>query len=176
MPGSTFLVLRGILSLLVGGAAILWPGTTLVALIALFAAYALLDGIINLGLGFTSTETHDRSWTQVLAGVVGIVVGGIAVAMPGLTLLQLILFVAAWTIVRGVLDLVAAVELRKAVRGEWLLAVAGLISIAFGVLVFIFPGPAALMVAWVLGAYATLWGIVLISLGIRLRRPIAVFP
>lgn len=172
MPGSTFLVLRGVVSLLVGIVAFLWPGITLVALVALFALYAFLDGIVNLVLGFTRTATHDHSWTQVLAGVVAIVVGGLAVTMPEVTLFWLIMLIAAWAIVRGVLDVAAAVELRRVIRGEWLLAVTGLLSIAFGILVVVFPDVGALSVAWLLGFYAFIWGIALVSLGLRLRKQV----
>jgi uncharacterized membrane protein HdeD (DUF308 family) len=173
MQGSTSLIIRGAISLLVGIAAIVWPGITLLALVVLFAVYALLDGILNLMLGFTRTPFHDRSWTQVLLGVVGLAAAIIAVMLPGMTLLWLVLFIAAWAVVRGIVDIVAAIQLRKVIHGEWLLALAGVLSIIFGIVVFMFPAAGAITIAWLLGVYAAAWGIVLIGVGIRLRRPIA---
>jgi uncharacterized membrane protein HdeD (DUF308 family) len=174
MPGSTSLIVRGVISFLVGIAAIAWPAITLIALVVLFAIYAFLDGILNLVLGFTRTPFHGRSWAQVLLGIVGIAAGVVAIIVPGLTLLWLVLFIAAWAVVRGVIDIVAAIELRKVIHGEWLLALAGVLSIIFGVIVFAYPVPGALTIAWLLGFYAAAWGIVLIGAGIRLRRPIGV--
>jgi uncharacterized membrane protein HdeD (DUF308 family) len=172
MHESVWLIIRGVLSLVIGILAFLWPGVTLLLLVALFAAYALLDGIVTLALGSTRTPTHDRSWAQMLLGIISIGAAVVAVTMPRLTLFWLIMFIAAWAIVRGVLDLVAAVRLRREIEGEWLLALSGVLSIIFGIVVFAFPSAGALTIAWLMGIYAAAWGIVLIGLGIRLRRPI----
>jgi uncharacterized membrane protein HdeD (DUF308 family) len=94
--------------------------------------------------------------------------------LPGLTIVALVSFIAAWAIFRGVLDLVAAVRLRRVITGEWLLALSGILSIVFGLAVIAFPLAGALSIAWLLGAYALALGVVLIVLGIRLRRPLAV--
>jgi uncharacterized membrane protein HdeD (DUF308 family) len=172
MHDSGWLIIRGVLSLVIGILAFLWPGVTLLLLIALFATYALLDGIVNLVLGFRRTPAHDRSWAQVGLGIISIGAAVVAVTMPRLTLFWLVMFIAAWAIVRGVLDLLAAVRLRREIEGEWLLALSGVISIVFGIVVFAFPSAGALTIAWLMGMYAAAWGVVLIGLGIRLRRPI----
>ena len=93
---------------------------------------------------------------------------------PGLTIVALVSFIAAWAILRGALDLVAAVRLRRVITGEWLLALSGLLSILFGLALIAFPLAGALSIAWLLGAYALALGVVLIMLGIRLRKPFAV--
>lgn len=172
MSHATLLIVRGIVSLVIGFAIFMWPGITLIVLVALFAAYAFLDGAVNLIHGFTPSGASRRSWTQVLLGCVGLAAAAVAITMPGLTLLALVLFIGIWAIARGVLDLVGAVRLRKVIAGEWLLALAGAMSIVFGLLVFFFPAAGAFGIAWLLGAYAAAWGVVLIALGVQLRRTI----
>jgi uncharacterized membrane protein HdeD (DUF308 family) len=171
MEGSTFLIGRGVLSLLFGIVALVWPGITLAALTVLFGVYAFLDGAVHLVLWFSPGRAHTRSWTQLALGLLGIAAGVVTVLWPGLTLLVLVMYIAAWAVLRGVFDLVAAVRLRKVITGEWLLVLSGLLSLFFGFLVFTFPAAGALTIAWLLGAYAVAAGIVLIALGIRIRRP-----
>jgi uncharacterized membrane protein HdeD (DUF308 family) len=174
MEGSTFLIVRGIVGVLFGFLAFVWPGVTLAALVVIFGAYAVVDGVVNLWLGLTRTPSSpERSWVQVVLGLIGIGAGVVTFIMPGWTLFVLVMFIAAWAIVRGALELVAAVRLRRVISGEWLLALAGVLSILFGVAVFVFPAAGALSIAWLLGAYAFAAGVVLIALGIRLKRPTA---
>ncbi|HEX7087362.1 MAG TPA: HdeD family acid-resistance protein [Vicinamibacterales bacterium] len=169
-----WLLIRGIVGVLFGIVALLWPGITLLALIVLFGVYAFIDGVVNLVLGFTSPASHGR-WLQVAEGVVGIVLGIVALVWPGVTLLALVFLVAAWAIIEGVLEIVAAIRLRQVLQREWLLALAGILSIAFGVLVVAFPGAGALSIAWLLGIYAIAAGIVRIVLWNRLRQPVVTF-
>jgi uncharacterized membrane protein HdeD (DUF308 family) len=174
MEGSTFLIIRGIVSVLFGVLAFAWPGITLAALVMVFGAYALVDGVVNLVLGLTSTPSSPgRSWTEVLLGIVGIAAGALTFWRPGITLVALVSFIAAWAILRGILDLVAAVRLRRVIAHEWLLALSGVLSVLFGLAVLAFPLAGALSIAWLLGAYALALGVTLIMLGIRLRRPSA---
>ena len=173
MATSTTLIIRGIVSLLFGILAIAWPGVTAAALVIIFGVYALLDGIVNLVMGLTREPDGGRSWTQVLLGMVGIGAGVITFLMPSLTLFALIMFIAAWAVIRGVLELVAAVRLRRIISGEWLLGTAGVLSVLFGLVVIAFPAIGVLSIALLLGAYAAAAGLVLIALGIRLRKPLA---
>jgi uncharacterized membrane protein HdeD (DUF308 family) len=168
MMGSTFLIVRGIVAVLVGVVAFLWPGITIAALVAVFGAFALVDGVTNLILGFTRTG-QGRSWAMVIQGIAGVVAGVLTFLWPGVTALALLALIGAWAIVTGVLEIVAAIRLRRVVTGEWMLALAGVLSVIFGILLFLFPIPGAIGIAWGLGAYALATGIVLISLGIRLR-------
>jgi len=174
MEPSTFLVVRGIIGVLVGIIAFAWPGITIVALVAIFGVYALIDGLTNLILGLSRTPPHGRSWAHVVQGIVGIVVGVLTFVWPIVTTLALILFIAAWAIVTGVFEIVAAIRLRRAIKGEWLLAMSGILSILFGLLVAAFPGAGVVGIAWVLGAYAAAVGALLIALGVRLRSRLLV--
>jgi uncharacterized membrane protein HdeD (DUF308 family) len=169
MDGSSFLIMRGIVGVALGIAAILWPGMTLAILVGVFGAYAILDGVTNLMIGMTRTPMHGRSWAQVLQGVFGIAAGILTFLWPAITALVLVLFIGAWAIITGIFEIVAAIQLRRSIKGEWLLVLSGIMSAVFGVLVFAFPAAGAVGIAWVFGIYAAAAGIVLITLGLRLR-------
>jgi len=169
MNGSSFLLIRGIVGVAIGALAILWPGITIAVLVGIFGVYAILDGITNMMLGLSRKEPHTGSWTQAVQGIFGIGAGVVALLWPGTTALVLVLFIGAWAIVTGVLEIVAAVRLRRYISGEWLLALSGFMSALFGILVFAFPGAGAVGIAWILGVYAAAAGMVLIVLGLRLR-------
>jgi uncharacterized membrane protein HdeD (DUF308 family) len=151
----------------------LWPGITLAAVVVIFAAYAIVDGITNLVLGFSRAGAQGR-WMHVLQGVAGVAAGVLTFYWPQITALVLVLFIGAWAIITGILELAAAIQLRRVIANEWLLALSGVVSILFGFLVFAFPGAGAVGIAWVLGAYAAIAGVLLIALGVRLRARVAV--
>jgi uncharacterized membrane protein HdeD (DUF308 family) len=174
MDGASLLIIRGIVGLVFGIVAFAWPGVTIAALVVIFGAYAIVDGLTNLVLGLTKTPTHGRSVATALQGVVGIAAGILTFIWPGITALALVIFIGAWAMVTGVFEIAAAIRLRKEIKGEWLLALSGIISVVFGVLVFAFPGAGAVGIAWILGAYSAAAGIILIMLGVRLRSSVAV--
>jgi uncharacterized membrane protein HdeD (DUF308 family) len=165
----SFLLIRGIAGIAIGILAVAWPGMTIAVLVGIFGIYAIIDGITNLFVGFSGSRAGGRSWAHVAQGVVGIGAGILTFAWPGITALALVWFIAAWAIVTGALEIAAAVRLRKVIKGEWLLALSGALSMAFGLLVFAFPAAGAVSIAFVLGAYAVAGGVVLVMLGIRLR-------
>ena len=169
MLGSTFLIIRGVVGIVVGVLAFLWPGLTIAVLVGIFALYALIDGVTNLILGMARSSRYGRSWALIVEGLVGIAAGVLTFFWPGITALALVWFIAAWAVVTGVFEIAAAIRLRRVLTGEWLLMVSGLLSIVFGGLVFAFPAAGAVGIAWVLGAYAAATGAILIVLGIRLR-------
>ena len=169
MDGSSVLIVRGIVGVVVGIVAFLWPGITIAALVVIFGAYAIVDGITNLVLGFSRTGAHGR-WAHVLQGVVGIAAGVLTFMWPAISALVLILFIGAWAIITGVFEIVAAIRLRQVITGEWMLVLSGIVSILFGVMVFAFPLAGAVGISWILGAYAMTAGIILISLGVKLRK------
>jgi uncharacterized membrane protein HdeD (DUF308 family) len=171
MDASAFLLIRGLLAVVIGVLAVVWPGITMVVIVGIFGLYAVIDGVMNLILGLNRTRTHGRSWAVALQGVIGILAGIVTFAWPGITAFALVMFIGAWAIVTGVFEIIAAIRLRRHIKGEWLLALSGVISVLFGFLVFAFPTAGAVGIAWVLGIYAVTGGMVLIALGIRLRSP-----
>jgi len=169
MDGSTLLLIRGFIGVAIGIVAIAWPGITIAVLVSIFALYAVIDGITNLMLGLSRSQPHGRSWAQVVQGIAGIVVGVLAFIWAGITALVLVLFIGAWAVVTGVLEIVAAIRLRKVIEREWLLVLSGALSVLFGLMIFAFPGPGAVGIAWLLGIYAASAGTVLIALALRMR-------
>jgi uncharacterized membrane protein HdeD (DUF308 family) len=164
------MALRGALAVLFGIAAIIWPAKTLAVLVITFGAYALIDGCY---LCFSALRARDeeRSWALYLvAGLVGALVGILMLGLPGVSIVVFLMAVAAWAIVKGVFELVAAVKLREVLRGEWLYVIAGALSVAFGLLVFFSPGLGAAVLLTYLALYALLFGVLLIGLAFRLRR------
>jgi uncharacterized membrane protein HdeD (DUF308 family) len=171
MGASSLLLVRGIVGLVFGIVAFAWPGITIAALVVIFGMYAVIDGVTNLMLGVSRSKTDSR-WPHVVQGIFGIAAGVLTFLWPGVTTFALVIFIGAWAIVTGVFEIVAAIRLRKEITGEWMLALSGLLSLAFGVLVFAFPAAGAVGIAWVLGAYAAAAGIILIALGVKLRSMI----
>jgi uncharacterized membrane protein HdeD (DUF308 family) len=162
--------LRGLCGLLFGAAIFVWPGISLFALVLLFGVYTLLDGVCTMASTLRSDRRDKRWWLFLLQGIGGIIVGIIAFIWPGITALALIYLIAAWAIVTGIFEVVAAVQLRKEIEGEWLLGLSGIASVVFGGLLVAFPGAGALAVLWIIGAYAILFGILLMILAFRLRQ------
>lgn len=161
--------LRGLLGIAVGFIAFVLPGVTLLALTFLFAAYALIDGILSFGMAFHAARLHSHWWALMLEGVAGVVIAGITLAWPAVTLVVLLYLIAAWAVVTGIFEVAAAIRLRRMVEHGWLLGLAGALSIVFGLLLFAAPGPGAIVIAWWIGAYAMIFGILMLALSFRLR-------
>jgi uncharacterized membrane protein HdeD (DUF308 family) len=161
--------LRGVLGILFGVMAFLWPGITLAVLVIFFGAYALVDGIFALVAGATSAGENERWWVMVLQGLAGIAAGLVTFFWPGITAIALLAVIAAWAIVTGVLEIAAAVRLRKEIEGEWLLALSGICSVVLGLLLIVWPAAGALAFVWLVGSYAIISGILLIAVALRLR-------
>ena len=164
-----WIALRGALALVFGVVAIASPGSAFAAIVLLFGAYAFADGVFALVALFRGAA-RDRFWVLVLEAVVGIGIGVLTIARPAATALALLYYVGIWAILTGILELVAAIRLRKEITGEFWLALAGVLSIVFGVLLFATPGAAALALAVWVGAYAIVFGVTLLLLAFRLRR------
>jgi len=160
------LALRGLFAVLFGLLAFLIPGITLLTLVLLFGAYVLLDGIFDILAAIRSPSHH---WALVLEGIVGIVAGILTFVWPGMTAMVLLYLIAFWAIFTGVLEIVAGIRLRRALANELLLILMGVVSLFFGFLILIFPGAGALAVVLWIGAYAFVFGIMLLVLAFRLR-------
>jgi uncharacterized membrane protein HdeD (DUF308 family) len=158
------LVVRGIAAIVFGIVALVSPGATLIVLIAVFAAYAVVDGIAALIGAVQAAEAHRRWWPLLLEGVVSIIAGIIAIRWPGMTAIVLLLVIGAWAIITGVLKIAAGLRF-----GAWALTVAGVLSVIFGVILFVAPGAGLLSLLWLIGTYALIFGILMLIHGISLR-------
>ena len=172
------LVVRGVLGILFGILALVWPGATIAALVLLFGVYAIVDGVATLYAAITGREGADRGrrpasgghrvWLTI-EGLLGIGAGLVAFFWPGITALVLLWVIAFWAILTGVMEVAAAIRLRKELHNEWLLGLAGVASVLFGMLLLLLPGTGALALIWLIGVYALVFGVILIVLGLRLR-------
>ena len=163
------IALRGVAAILFGILAIIWPGTALEVLVLLFGAYALVDGVFAVIGSVQHRHEHDRWWVLLLEGIAGIIAGALTFTFPGLTLVVLLYLIAAWAIVTGVVEIIAAIRLRQEIKGEFWLALAGIFSVLFGVLIVVFPVAGALTVVTLVAVYAILFGVSLVALALRLR-------
>ena len=157
-------LLRGILAILFGLMAYAWPGLTIAVLVLLWGAYALVDGIFEVIAG-----VRGKWWGLVFLGLLGIAAGIVTFLWPGITALVLLWMIAIWAIVVGVLQIAAAIRLRKEVQGEWLWILSGVLTVLLGVVLILRPGAGALSVLWLIGAFAILWGVLLCILALKLK-------
>ena len=157
-------LLRGILGILFGVMAYTWPGLTVLILVTIWGAYALVDGIVELVAGI-----RGKWGSLILLGLLGIVAGIIALLRPGVAALALLWVIAIWAIVAGVMQISAAIRLRKEVQGEWLWILSGILTIALGVLFLARPGEGILSVTWLIATLAIVWGILLVMLSFKLK-------
>ncbi|HMK21031.1 MAG TPA: HdeD family acid-resistance protein [Terriglobales bacterium] len=165
-----WVVLRGVAGVLFGVLAFLWPGITLAMLVIVWGAYALADGILALIAAYRVRDQGKPFWSLVVVGLLGIAAGIVTFIWPGMTALVLLMFIAAWAFVMGIFQIIAAIRLRKEIQNEWLLGLSGVLSVLFGIIMFVQPGAGALAVIWVIAAYAIVFGILLIWLGLRLKK------
>ena len=163
------LLLRGVAALLFAALALLWPGLTFGILLVLFASFAILDGSLAI-VAATKAVSDRRRWIALaLEGVVGVVVGVLVFTWPGVSAVTLAYLIAFWAIVTGIFELAVAMRMRRLMKGEWTMALGGFASLVFGFLIAARPGTGALAFVWILGAYAALFGVLLIGLGLKLR-------
>ena len=164
------LLLRGLVAIVF--ALLTWaqPGVSLAALVLVFGIYVLADGLLGVWSAIAKRRDNRHWWLLLLWGLVGIVVGVMTFIMPGITGLVLLMYIAAWAVMTGVLQIVAAIRLRKEIKGEWLMILSGLVSVAFGVLLFLQPGAGALAVAWIIAAYAFIFGVLMVLLAFKVRK------
>jgi len=164
------LVLRGVLGIVFGLFALALPAAAFAVLVLAFGAYTLVDGVFNIVAALRDARGERRWWALLLSGVAGVLAGLAAFVAPAPTALVLLYVIAGWAILTGVLEITAAIRLRRQLIGEWLMALSGALSIVFGALIIVAPLAGALAVLLLIGAYALVSGVVLLALGVRLRR------
>lgn len=163
-------LLRGIVAVLFGVLALFWPKIALIVLVALFGAFALLDGIAAVAISLREREVYDRWWILLIEGIAGILVGIITFFWPGITALVLLYLIATWAIITGILEIIAAFAMKRSMAMEWTVAIVGVLSIILGIILFFQPPIAGLFaVVWVIGAYALISGILLIIRAFQFR-------
>lgn len=167
---SRFLGLSGLAAIVFGVLVLIWPGISLIAMIALFGAFAFVYGAFFLASGLNLLAHRSTEWVPyVLGGLAGIGIGAATFFRPGITALALVYLIAAWAVVTGVFEIVAAVDLHSEMKGEWLLGLAGALSIVFGALVAIRPGAGVLAILWLIGIYAIVTGIMRVVFAVWLH-------
>ena len=163
------IALRGLVAVLFGIAAFMWPGITLWVLAPLFGAYALFNGIFTVIEAFSRDVSRERWWALLFEGVIGIVIGLLAFFLPGLTAMGLLYLIAFWAIVTGVFEIITAIRLRHEIRGEWMMAFIAILSMAFGMFLVAFPVTGALSVILIIGAFSFASGALMIALAFKMR-------
>ena len=162
------IALRGVAAIIFGILGLLMPVITMAALILLFGAYAVVNGIFNVIAAVRGHSGAPR-WYLLLEGVVSVAAGIIAFAWPGLTAIVLLYVIAAWAIITGVLEIAAAIRLHNRIRGEGWLVLSGILSVVAGALMVWAPGAGALALVLWIAAYVLVFGILLVGLAFRLR-------
>lgn len=163
------LLIRGVVAILFGILLWLQPEISLMAMLLFFGTFALIDGTLGIWTAIAGHKMHEHWWVLFLWGLIGIAVGILTFAVPGVTALALLFYIAIWAVATGALQIVAAIRLRKEITGEWLLFLGGLASLIFGILLMIQPTAGVLALLWLIGTYAIIFGILLVSLAFKTR-------
>lgn len=164
------LALRGTAAVLFGIIALLAPGLTVYALLMVFGAYAVFDGVLAVFTAFQRKSDDDRWWAWALDGILSIAIGFMALFWTEATALAFIIWMAIWGVISGVFRIVAAIRLRHEIEGEWALGLSGALLVVWGVLMARLPAAGLLSLAWLIGTFAILIGVTLIVLAFRLRK------
>lgn len=163
------ILLRGIAALVFGILALSRPGITLAVLVLLFGVYALVDGVFSVVGAASGWRHREDRWLLLLEGLLGIGAGFVTLQAPGITTLALVFFIAAWALATGILRIVAAIRLRKEIKGEIWMVLSGLAGIVFAFLVMERPAAGALALVWLIGWFAIVMGAMLTLLSFKLR-------
>ncbi len=162
------MALRGVFALVFGGIALVLPDVTVAALVLLFAAYMLVDGIFAIVAGLRAAQRHERWGWLAFEGVADLIAGAISFLWPAITVLAFVTLLGVWAMLRGALLLIATFRL-AASHGKWLMGIGGAISAIWGLLLILQPAVGALVLTWWLGANALSFGAAVLVLAFRLR-------
>jgi uncharacterized membrane protein HdeD (DUF308 family) len=164
------MLLRGLAAIVIGIIAMGMPGITLLALVALFATFAIIDGLFGMVLGFRGEADGTVWWTMVLLGLLSLAAGVVAIFSPVWTLWVLATIIGVSAIIRGAFEIYAAIRLRHEIDDEWILGLSGAMSVLFGLLIVWRPGAGLIAIALLIGAYMMALGVFGVALSLRLRR------
>lgn len=159
--------LRGVFAIALGVLAFVVPGPTLAALIAVFAVFAIGDGVLAIVAG--ARTTGGPNWWMVVGGIAAIAIGAFTFISPETTAIALVVLIGIFSIARGVAEAIFAYTQRREIDFEWLLALSGVVSVAFGILLLVAPGAGVFALLWLIGLYAIFGGIVYLGTAYRLR-------
>ena len=162
-------LIRGLVAIAFGLVAFFYPGITLVTLVLLYGAYALVDGVFAVVAAVRGKEGMGPRWWLALVGVLGIVAGLVTYLYPGLTTLVLLTVIGIWALLYGITEIIGAIRLRKEIDNEWLLMMHGALAVLFGLMVLFRPGAGALALVWLIASFAFASGVLLIALAFRLK-------
>lgn len=164
------LVVRGLVALAFAAAAFFMPEITFAIIVAMIGIYLLADGILATYSGWRLRGEDNDWWVAALEGLIGVGLGIGTLAYPEISASLLVTLIAMWCLLTGAFEIILAFRIRKEIKDEWQLAFAGVISIALGVLMLVQPNAGAISIAWWVGFYALFFGLLLVGLGLRLRR------
>ena len=167
--GWWMLLIRGILAVLFAIVAFSRPGITLAVLVSLFGAYVLVSGAFAMWHAYGARKESSHWWVVLLEGLAGFLIGLIMLRSPGLTAIAVVFFIAAWAILSGLFEIIAAIRLRKEIEGEWMLILGGIVSVLFGLWLAARPGAGALGMVWLIALFALILGLIQIMLAFRVR-------
>lgn len=163
------LALRGVVLIILGILAFRWPSATALAFVYLLAAFAFIEGIFALVGAFGYGLSGSSRFLLVLIGLLGLAVGVAAVIYPGIAAVTVVLLVAWWAILTGVMSIVVAIEMRKVIPNDWVWVLSGILAVVFGILLIYRPWAGVLTLTWLFGFYALLYGILMIALAFRVK-------
>ncbi len=162
-----WVLLRGVFTVLFGALALFWPGITLLALVILFGAYAIVDGVTAIVMG--ARRSSGRGWL-IFIGVLGVIAGVIALVWPDITAVALLYVIAFWALVIGIDYIVQGVRLGRDAQGRWLMILSGIAALLLGALLLFQPGEGALALVFTIGLLAIAWGVITVVTALRLRK------
>ena len=165
-------LLRGLFWILFGVVILARPGVSLLSLTLALGVIMFVDGVINVGQAFGARKENDDWWLLLLVGLAGVGVGLLTFYNPAATALAVVFYVALWAVATGLLEIVGAIRLRRQIQGEVWLALAGIASVVFGVLLIARPAAGALTLLWLIAVYALAFGVILLLLALRVRSDV----
>lgn len=164
------MIVRGIISIIFGIIVVISPFNAATVLAIFFGAYAFADGVFALASIITSRAARTHFWSLLFEGIAGIIAGIVTFFLPEITLFGLIILISVWAVITGISEIISAIKLRKIIDGEFLMIISGLLSIVFGILVFLRPLAGMVVIIYLIGIYAVMFGILYIFFGISMRK------